>query len=248
MNQSHPLLVETGAEILKVIRDPGYILPTLVLPVAFYSIFGIVISMGGRSNGNAAYLLATYGVYAVMGPSIFGFGIAVATERERGWLDLKRAAPVPVASYLLAKILTTLIFATLAVALVYPVAGFVGGVALPRTMWAALLAVHFSATLPFILIGLTIGLLFKSNGAVAIANLLFFGLAILGGLWIPIMVFPQVMQTLAQFLPSYHLAEIALYVIDAPGERSLLSHALAVAGMTILLLGATLLAWCGQKS
>lgn len=243
---NHSLLIETGAEILKVIRAPEYIVPTLVLPVAFYSLFGIILPMGGGNN--AAYLLATYGVFAVMGPSIFGFGIAVATERERGWLDLKRAAPVPVWSYLLAKILTTLIFATLAVSLVYLIAGFFGGVALPRSTWAALLAVHISGTLPFVLIGLTIGLLMKSNAAVAVANLLFLSLAILGGLWIPIMVFPESMQTIAGFLPSYHMAEIALFVAGAPGERSLASHVLAMAIMTLALLGVTALAWRRQKS
>lgn len=243
---SHPLLIETGAEILKVVRAPEYIVPTLVLPVAFYSVFGIIISMGGGNN--AAYLLATYGVFAVMGPSIFGFGIAVATERERGWLDLKRAAPVPAWSYLLAKILTTLIFATLAVSLVYLVAGFFGNVSLPRGTWAALLAVHIGATLPFILIGLSIGLLMKSNGAVAVANLLFLSLALLGGLWIPIMVFPESMQTIAGFLPSYHMAEIALFVAGAPGERTLANHVLAIVSMTLVLLGVTALAWRRQKS
>lgn len=246
MSMPHPLVVETGAEILKVLRAPEYIVPTLVLPVAFYSVFGIIISRGGSDY--AAYLLATYGVFAVMGPSIFGFGIAVATERERGWLDLKRAAPVPVSSYLLAKILTTLIFATLAVSLVYVVSGFFGGVELPRATWVTLLTVHVFGTLPFVLIGLTIGLLLKSNGAVAVANLLFLSLAVLGGLWIPITVFPQTMQTIAAFLPSYHLAEIALYVAGAPGERQLLNHVVVIAGMTIVLLGLTALAWRRQKS
>lgn len=243
---NHPLLIETGAEILKVMRAPEYIVPTLFMPVAFYSVFGIIISMGGSNN--AAYLLATYGVFAVMGPSIFGFGIAVATERELGWLDLKRAAPVPAWSYLLAKILTTLVFATLALCLLYVAAGFFGGVVLPRATWATLLAVHVSATLPFILIGLTIGLLLKSNGAVAVANLLFLSLAVLGGLWIPIMVFPQAMQTGANFLPTFHMAEIALYVAGAPGERNLLTHVLAVTVMTVVMIGVTALAWRRQKS
>ena len=108
-----------------------------------------------------------------MGPSIFGFGVGVANERERGWLDLKRAAPAPAVSYILAKVITTLIFAALAVAMVHAVAGFGAGVALPRTTWAALMGVHILSTLPFILLGLTIGFLLRSNGAVAIANLLF---------------------------------------------------------------------------
>lgn len=246
MSRTHPLVLESGAEILKALRAPEYIIPTLVMPVAFYSLFGIMMTMGGRNN--AAYLLATYGVFAVMGPAVFGFGIAVATERERGWLELKRAAPVAGSTYLLAKVFATLVFASLALATLYIAAGFFGGVALPRSTWAQLMGVHVLATLPFILIGLTVGLSMKANGAVAVANLLFLALAVLGGLWIPIMVFPPALQTVASFLPSYHLAEIALGVTGAPGERNLFDHAVAVAVMTVGLLGITLLAWRRQSA
>lgn len=246
MNIARPILIETGAEILKTVRAPEFIVPTLVFPVAFYALFGVVLS--GGSTETAAYLLATYGIFAVMGPSIFGFGIAVANERERGWLDLKRAAPAPAMSYVLAKVITTLIFASLAVALVHAVAGFGAGVALPRATWAGLLGVHILSTLPFILIGLTIGFMLKANGAVAIANLLFMGLAILGGLWIPIAVFPGIMQTLAQFLPSYHLAEIALEVSGAPGTRNIPFHLITTLVMTVILMGTTLMAWRYQRT
>jgi ABC-2 type transport system permease protein len=240
----HPLVVESGAEILKALRAPEYIIPNMILPVAFYSLFGIIIPWGGGNN--AAYLLATYGVFAVMSPAIFGFGIAVATERERGWLELKRAAPVAGSTYLLAKIYTTLIFAALALVPLYVAAGFFGGVALPRGTWAELLLVHVLATLPFILIGLTIGLVMKANGAVAVANLLFLSLAVLGGLWIPIMVFPDSLQTIAAFLPSYRLAEIALYVVGAPGDREPIGHLLVLSLMTAGLLALALLAWRRQ--
>jgi ABC-2 type transport system permease protein len=246
MSRTHPLIVESGAEILKALRAPEYIIPTLIMPVAFYSLFGIVLSMGGGNN--AEYLLATYGVFAVMGPAVFGFGIAVATERERGWLELKRAAPIAGSTYLLAKVFATVVFASLALAPLYIAAGFFGGVALPRSTWAQLLGVHVLATLPFILIGLTVGLSMKANGAVAVANLLFLGLAVLGGLWIPIVVFPPMMQAIASFLPSYHLAEIALAVAGAPGERSLATHAGALVAMTAGLLGITLLAWRRQSA
>ena len=243
MSLSHAILNETGTEILKAIRAPEFLVPTLAFPFAFYGLFGVVLS-----NGSAAYLLATYGIFATMGPAIFGFGIAVANERERGWLDLKRAAPAPGASYVLAKVITTLIFASLAVASVHAVAGFFADVALPRATWAALMGVHILSTLPFILIGLTVGFLFKANGAVAIANILFMGLAILGGLWIPIQVFPPVMQSIAQFLPTYHMAEVALHVSAAPGVRDVFFHLTVTLAMTALLLAITLFSWRHQRS
>lgn len=120
---------ETGAEILKSLRAPEFLIPTLIMPSAFYSLFGV--AMPGDPQ-RAPYLLATYGVFAVMGPSIFGFGVGVATERDRGWLQLKRAAPAPAVSYIGAKLISTLIFAAIALAPLYAIGGFAGGAEFTR--------------------------------------------------------------------------------------------------------------------
>lgn len=243
------LWIETGAEILKVVRAPEYIIPTLLFPVAFYFMFGVILA--GSSN-NAGYLLATYGIFAVMGPAIFGFGVSTATEREKGWLTLKRAAPAPAVNYIAAKVISTIIFAAMAIALLYIVGGFVGGVELPRRTWALLLLTHMLSVLPFILIGLTLGFLLNANAAIAFANIVFMGLAVLGGLWIPIFVFPELMQTIARFLPSYHLGEIALAISGQPaapgqGAREIGGHLAMVINMTIGLAALTLFAWTRQR-
>lgn len=238
-------VLEAGAELLKAIRAPEFIIPTLGMPVAFYSLFGVMIS---RGVDGAAYLLATYGVFAVMGPAIFGFGISVANERDKGWHALKRAAPTRGASYIAAKVCTTLIFSSISVASIYSVAGFAGNVALPTQVWASLLFVHIIATFPFILIGLSIGFLCNSNAAVAISNVIFLLFSALGGLWIPIHIFPSAMQGFAHALPTFHLSEIALSVSGAPGERDLFYHVLVVGLMTFTLLVITAVAWKKQRN
>jgi ABC-2 type transport system permease protein len=237
--------LEAGAEVLKSFRAPEFIIPTLGMPVAFYALFALVIP---GNSGNAGYLLATYGVFAVMGPAIFGFGISVANERDKGWLTLKRAAPSRGINYIGAKICSTLLFSAMAVAIIYIVAGFVGDVAMPRSAWAALLMTHLLATFPFILIGLCIGFLCNGNAAVAISNIFFLGFAALGGLWIPIMVFPPAMQTFANFLPTFHLSEIALAMSGAPGERDVSYHVIVLVIMTVVLAAATAFAWTKQRN
>lgn len=235
---------ETGAEILKAIRAPEFILPTLFMPCAFYTLFGVVLSNLGS---DATYLLATYGVFAVMGPSIFGFGVGVATERERGWLQLKRAVPAPAYGYISAKLMTTLLFVMLALMPIYLIAGFAGGVELARATWFTLFGIHLLAAIPFVLIGLSLGFTLGSGGAVAISNIVFLGLAILGGLWFPVFAFPSVMQTMATFTPSFHLAELALAVVGAPGERASFDNILAISIMTLVLLAFALWTWARQK-
>lgn len=146
---------DTGAELLIAMRAPEFYIPTLALPTAFYLLFGIMLSRGGTQA--AQYLLASYGVFAVMGPSLFGFGANVSSEREKGWLMLTQAAPTSGVSYVLSKLLTTVIFSAVALLPIYALAGFVGGVEMARSQWLGLFACHLLAVAPFSFIGLTIG-------------------------------------------------------------------------------------------
>lgn len=241
---ANPYLSEISTEVKKLIRAPEFIAPTLILPVVFFSMFAVIIP---GSSQNAPYLLATFGVFAVMGPALFGFGAGVAAERERGWLKLKRATPAPAFSYIAAKTVATLLMAAISLALVYAVAGFAAGVVLPRATWALLLTIHIASAIPFVFAGLTLGFVLNTNGAVAAANLLFLAFSLLGGLWIPIIVFPDFMQSLAWAVPSFHIAEIALAASGNGGERPVLLHGAIVAAMTFgfaLLAG---FAWLRQR-
>ncbi len=236
---------DTGAELLQSMRAPEFYIPTLALPTAFYFLFGIMLSRGGADV--AQYLLASYGVFAVMGPSLFGFGANVSSEREKGWLMLTQAAPTSGLSYVLSKLLTTLIFSAIALLPIYALAGLVGGVEMARSQWLALFACHLLAVAPFSFIGLAIGFSFGSGGAIAVCNLAFLGLAVLGGLWFPINLFPAVLQTLAMGLPSFHLAELCLWVAGATGERQPMTHFLIIIAMTGALAFLALAAWSRQR-
>ena len=95
-------LREAGYEFLRMWRTPSFAIPTMVFPSMFYILFGVL--MAGRA-GNAdvsRYMLATYGVFGVMAPALFGLGVSLAIDRERGFLTLKRVLPMPPGAYLFA--------------------------------------------------------------------------------------------------------------------------------------------------
>ena len=241
----HMLLTETGAELRKAFRAPEFIIPTLALPFAFYMLFGIMLS---RSAAGAATLLATYGIFAVMGPALFGFGAGGANERELGWLGIKRAAPAPAMTYIGAKLLTTIVFASFALMPIYAAAGFMGDVALARSAWLALLVSHLLAVVPFALLGLAFGFRFGANAAIALSNVAFLSLAVLGGLWFPIQIFPAVMQAIAGWLPSFHLAEVSLAIVGARPDGDTGFHLLVVGILSAVFAVLAGLAWLRQKS
>src|SRR3546814_2632702 len=59
-------LLEARHEFLRMLRTPSFALPVLLFPALFYTLFGLVLN---RADGGMAarYLLATYGVFGVMG-------------------------------------------------------------------------------------------------------------------------------------------------------------------------------------
>ncbi|HSE13802.1 MAG TPA: ABC transporter permease, partial [Rudaea sp.] len=176
--------LEAKYEFLRVLRTPAFAVPTLLFPPMFYLLFGLLLN---RGSANAAhYLFATYSVFGVMAPSLFGFGVGVAIERERGWLALKRAAPMPPGAYLLAKMAMATLFALIIHGVLATMAFSLGGVRLAAGQWLLLGAIATCGVLPFCALGLMIGSRANASGAPALVNLIYLPMAFLSGLWMPL--------------------------------------------------------------
>lgn len=229
--QGRLYVIESLAEIRKSWRLPQFILPTVLLPVAFYGLFAIAMSDGDIST--AAYALATFGVFAAIGPSLFGFGVGVADERAANLIELKRVSPLPGSAYIVGKIAASVLFTGVAVLLIYTLGIVAGGVRLPAERWLPLFLLHLFSVAPFALIGLGVGMRMTSKGAIAAANFLFLGFAVLGGLWFPIDALPEWLRMLAWATPSWHLSELALTIVGVDRPHSVLLHGAVLTLMTI---------------
>lgn len=232
---------ETIAEFVKAARMPQFAIPTVFLPVGFYALFAL--GMGRGDTAVATQMLATFGVYAVMAPALFGFGANVASERESGQLELKRLSPMPAGAHITAKLIATMVFSAIAIGLIYATSLLVG-VNLSPSQWVMLGAVQIAAVIPFALIGLGVGYRMGSKSAVAIVNVLFLAMAVMGGLWMPIAIMPEAIQTIAWGLPSYHLGELALMVVGRSDVANLWLHA---GPLALLTFAAAVFAWTGQQ-
>lgn len=228
--------LEAWYEWLKLLRTPAFAVPTLLFPLIFYVMFAVVLSgsMGGYHK--ATYMLATYGTFGIMGPSLFGFGMGLALDRQQGLLHLKRVSPMPAGAYFFAKIAMSLCFALIIVVLLSVAGIALGGVSIDLGTWLRLLAVLLLGTLPFSALGLWIGTLAKGEGAIALVNLVYLPMSVLSGLWIPLMAFPALLQKLAVVWPSWHLAQMALGVVGQVPDVRYGLHVAVLLAMTGLFL------------
>lgn len=212
--------LEAKYELFKMMRLPMYAIPTLAFPLMFYLLFGV--AMGGRSAGPvslAAYLLATYGAFGMMGVALFGFGVGIAVERGQGWLLFKRATPMPTPAYFAGKLAMVLLFGVVLTAALFVLGATAGKVEMAAGQWWGLAAILIAGALPFGAFGLAIGSWAGPNSAPAIVNVLYLPLAFASGLWVPIQALPKFFQVLAPWLPSYHYSQLALGVLEADQGR-----------------------------
>lgn len=232
MSGLRPYRAELLAELRRAWRTPAFAVPSLLFPVLFYLLFGVLLGHGRT----AGYLLATYCVFGAMAPALFGFGVQLAQDREGGLLTLKRALPLPTAAPLLARLLMAVLFAVLVALLLIVVATTLGGVVLVPLQVVRLLAVAMLAALPLGAIGLLIGSHASGSGAPAVVNLIYLPMALLSGLWLPLTMLPKLFSTLAPLWPTWHLAQLALAAVGEPGQGSLIGHLLVLLAMTVVAL------------
>jgi len=226
---------ETKFEFLGALRTIGFAVPFLLLPVMIYLLFGVAMA-GDAVTKNprvADFLFCGFSVFAISGPAIFGIGVGVAMERDAGLLKWKRALPLPPGSYLLAKMSMAIIFAVLTFTSLLITALIVGKLMFSAGQLAALAVVMILGALPFVAIGLFIGVYFSGSVAPAIGNLVYLPSIWLGGLFIPL---PKFLQAQAVIWPTFHLNQIATGITDLKEFHfvpTLVSTGVLV-GMTVL--------------
>ena len=217
--------LEVRCEFLRLLRTPSFAVPTLLFPLLFYTLFGVMLGHGGKEGYEAPrYLLASYCVFGVMSPGLFGFGVVVALERERGLLRLKRALPMPPQNYLLAKLAMAMLFALAIFVALSALAAGLGGVRLAPGQWLLLGLTSALGVLPFCALGLLVGTRVGGQGAPAIINLVYLPMAFLAGVAIPLFALPPMVRTLAPLWPAYHLNQLAHAAIGQPAEGAVGVH------------------------
>ncbi len=150
------LLAQTRAELLMRWRVPAFSLTSLALPVVFFTFFGLPGGGLTRPDGISvgAFLVASFGAYAVGSVMVYSFGIGVAVERGMKVDLLMRVTPVPAGVYLLAKVITALVFSLVSLVVLIAYGVVVGGVTQPLAVWGEMIVRLLAGSVPFIGLGL----------------------------------------------------------------------------------------------
>lgn len=214
------LLAQTRSELRMRWRLPTFSATNLLLPVVLFSFFGLPFA--GRTTPRGldigVILLTSFSAYAVGQVMVYGFGIGVAVERGQRIDVLVRATPLPPGVYLAAKVIVAMLFALLAVLVLFTYAGVVGGIRVAPATWASVSARLLAGSLPLVGLGFAIGYAAGPNAAPALANLVYLPLAFASGLFMPPEQLPLFVQRVAPYLPTYHYAQLVWSAVGAGRE------------------------------
>ena len=232
-------LKEIKYEFVKNLRLRVYTASVLSFPLMFYVLFGLVLN-SNQTIGSMrvpTYLIATYGTFGVMGASLFGTASGLASDRGLGWLEVKRASPMPPFAYFVAKIVTSMAFSSIIVLALFTLGIAAGGVRMPVAEFAQLFATLVLGSLPFSAMGLALGYFTGPNSAPPTINLIYLPMSFCSGLWVPFMFLPKVVRQIALVLPPFHLSQLALGVVGA-GQGPAIRHWEVLMAFSLICLGA----------
>jgi ABC-2 type transport system permease protein len=198
-------------EIRRLLRNRRTLVFTLVMPPAFFLLFGGLSSAyhdQQAGNGNvSAYLMISFAVYGSMIANTSA-GASVAVERALGWSRQLRLTPLNPVAYIATKVLTAMVVGAASVAIVFLV-GALGGAQMPGYAWVISGLVAWFGAIVFAAFGLFIGYLVPSENVMQIIGPVLALLALMGGLFVPLDVLSHTLQTLASYTPAYGVGKLA---------------------------------------
>lgn len=219
-------------ELARALRNRKFLFFSVLYPSIIYLIFSSSAGSAGKVDGSdltvATYLMVSMASFGALTAVLMGNSERIAKERESGWVRQLRLTPLPGRGYVLAKTASAAVVSLPAIVVVFAVAAGVKHVRLDAWQWLALTGVIWAGSLVFAALGVALGYLASGDAVRPITMIVYFGLSILGGLWMPSTTFPQFLQDIAEWLPTHAYAALGRAV-----EQSQAPHTADIAVLAV---------------
>jgi len=226
-----------GLESARQLRNARGLIFTFAIPLVMLLIFGSAYGAGGAMDKTTGlpWVVVTTVQMAGYGGMMAALGQAfnIVTERSLGWNRQLRVTPLSGTGYLVSKVVSALAVSIVSIVLLILVSVVVLGAKLSLLGWTMAALGLWVGVIPFALIAVLIGQFAKPSYAQPLFLIVFFGMAILGGLWIPLQIMPDWVSNVAQAVPSYWLNRMGQMGAAVSGD--ILEPVLVLAGWTIVL-------------
>ncbi|MEU0220847.1 ABC transporter permease [Streptomyces sp. NPDC006265] len=199
-------------ELARALRNRKFLFFSVIYPsVLFLIIAGNAdgaTEIPGSGLTLPAYMMVSMASFGALTAVLMGNSERIAKERECGWVRQLRLTPLPGRGYVLAKTASAAVVSLPSIVIVFAVAASVKDVRLDAWQWLALTGAIWAGSLVFAALGVAIGYLASGDAVRPITMITYFGLSMLGGLWMPTTTFPDWLQDIAKWLPTHAYAAL----------------------------------------
>ena len=194
-------------ELILMKRQAAYYLLSIGLPSVFYLIFSGVMSSDTPTSVLRLYLFSMT-VFSIMSSAFFSIPSSLQSDKTNNWQKMIQHSPVSMVEYYISKLFSALLTFLLSIVVVFYVGHFVRGVSLPTMDWLIIALIILFGSLVFIAMGVLVSLLPSAQLMSVVGNIAYMALAVLGGLWFPLSMFPAWLRSIGKLMPSYQLMQV----------------------------------------
>lgn len=194
-------------ELILMKRQAAYYLLSIGLPSVFYLIFSGVMSSDTPTSVLRLYLFSMT-VFSIMSSAFFSIPSSLQSDKTNNWQKMIQHSPVSMVEYYISKLFSALLTFLLSIVVVFSVGHFVRGVSLPTMDWLIIALIILFGSLVFIAMGVLVSLLPSAQLMSVVGNIAYMALAVLGGLWFPLTMFPAWLRSIGKLMPSYQLMQV----------------------------------------
>ncbi|MCY7210221.1 ABC transporter permease [Streptococcus sp. IsoGale021] len=195
-------------ELILMKRQAAYYLLSIGLPSVFYLIFSGMMSGSATPTLVLQTYLFSMTVFSIMSSAFFSIPSTLQSDKTNNWQKMLQHSPVSMIEYYISKLFSALLTFLLSIVVVFSIGHFVRGVNLPAMDWLIIALIILFGSLVFIAMGVLVSLLPSAQLMSVVGNIAYMALAVLGGLWFPLTMFPKWLQSIGKLTPSYQLMQI----------------------------------------
>lgn len=200
-----------------ILRNITMLISNVALPILFYLIYTRVFvdsSLSGEylDQWYVEYMISMM-VFSATISSIFTISNIIFEDRKDQFQLFVHLSNKSLFFYFSSLLPILLVFQLSSFIGLGLVAFFVNQVSFSIFKWLALMVLSVLVSIPFIVIGNLTASIESQATLNIVNNIIVFPIAIIGGLWWPLEIMPDLVQTIAKFLPTYYAKTILEEVV-----------------------------------
>lgn len=198
------------------LRNKRFVFFSLAFPVMFYLLFTKVMNVGVPTAAMKTWQLeymVSMAIYSSLISCITTASSTLLEDREKHFTLFIRLTGGGNFRYYSSMVAVFLPLTIVSILLLGLVAGLVNGVSLTALYWLVLAILLPLLSIPFLLIGILLSLSGSENVVNFLGQIIMFAFAIIGGLWWPIELLPNWLQSIGERLPTHQVNSIIQAVL-----------------------------------